>query len=92
MASKTALTNNENGALGKSKFVGGVAGAWTNFAGFLNDVRSELRKVVFPSRKEVQVTTTVVIVAVFLFGAFFFATDNLFKYGVNQLLKQLGGL
>ena len=34
---------------------------WT----FLRDVRSEMRKVVTPSREEVQSTTTVVIITVF---------------------------
>jgi preprotein translocase subunit SecE len=92
MASKTALANNENGSLGKSKFVGGIAASWANFTSFLSDVRSEMRKVVTPSRKEVQVTTTVVIPAVFIFGVFFFVTDNVFKVGVNMLLHKLGGL
>jgi preprotein translocase subunit SecE len=86
------MANNENGALGNSKIVGGVTGAWANFAGFLSDVRAEMRKVVAPSRKEVQVTTTVVIVAVFIFGIFFFVTDNIFKVAVNMLLNKLGGL
>ncbi len=44
-------------------------GMWNEFTRFLSDVRAEMRKVVAPSRKEVQATTTVVIVAVFLFGA-----------------------
>jgi preprotein translocase subunit SecE len=35
------------------------------------DVRAEMRKVVTPSRKEVQATTTVVLVTVFLFGFYF---------------------
>ena len=35
------------------------------FWNFLKEVRSELHKVVTPSRKEVQSTTTVVIITVF---------------------------
>ncbi len=45
----------------------------TNSTRFLSDVRAEMRKVVTPTRKEVQATTSVVIVTVFLFGVFFFA-------------------
>jgi preprotein translocase subunit SecE len=86
------MANNENGGLGKSNFFAGITGAWANMTGFLNDVRSEMRKVVTPSRKEVQVTTTVVIIAVFIFGVFFFVTDNVFKVAVNMLLNKLGGL
>jgi preprotein translocase SecE subunit len=51
-----------------------------------------MRKVVSPTWKEVKTTTGVVIVAVFLFGAYFFVVDGLFKQGVHALLKQLGGL
>ena len=39
--------------------------------GFLKDVRSEMRKVVTPSRAEVQTTTIVVIVTVFIFRRIF---------------------
>ena len=65
---------------------------WNEFAGFLRDVRAEMRKVVSPSWKEVKTTTGVVIIAVFLFGAYFFAVDGLFRQGVHALLKSLGGL
>ena len=65
---------------------------WTEFTHFLSDVRGEMRKVVTPSRKEVEATTTVVLVAVFIFGLFFFVVDSVFSYGLDRLLKQLGGL
>ena len=66
-------------------------GHWTNFTSFLSDVRAEMRKVVAPSRKEVQSTTTVVIIAVFIFGVFFFVVDTIFQYGLHALLGRLGG-
>jgi preprotein translocase subunit SecE len=69
-----------------------AVGAWKNFTHFLSDVRGEMRKVVTPSRKEVEATTTVVIIAVFIFGLFFFVVDSVFSYGLDRLLKQLGGL
>ena len=65
---------------------------WTNFTRFLSDVRAEMRKVVVPSRKEVKVTTSVVIVAVFIFGMFFFVVDWIFNIGIHELLVKLGGL
>ena len=68
-----------------------VTGTWNRFTAFLTDVRAEMRKVVAPGRKEVQITTWVVIVAVFLFGLFFFVVDAIFKYGIGQLLHKLGG-
>ena len=66
--------------------------SWKNFTHFLSDVRGEMRKVVTPSRKEVEATTTVVLVAVFIFGLFFFIVDGIFQFGLDRLLKQLGGL
>jgi preprotein translocase subunit SecE len=53
---------------------------------FLTDVRAEMRKVVTPTRTEVQATTTVVIVTVFLFAAYFFLVDYVVGQGVTQLI------
>ena len=75
-----------------SKWADSVLGVWTDFTRFLSDVRAEMRKVVTPSRKEVQATTTVVIVAVFIFGVYFFVIDGIFQMGMNRLLQQLGRL
>jgi preprotein translocase subunit SecE len=40
----------------------------------------------------VETTTTVVIIAVFIFGVFFFLVDGIFANSINQLLGRLGGL
>ena len=66
-----------------------VVGVWKDFTRFLSDVRAEMRKVVAPSRKEVEVTTTVVVITVFLFGVFFFAVDLVFKNIMSALLNKL---
>jgi preprotein translocase subunit SecE len=82
---KRQAANAEPNALAK------VVDTWKEFTQFLSDVRGEVRKVVTPSRKEVEATTTVVLVAVFIFGLFFFVVDAVFQYGLDRLLKQLGG-
>jgi len=69
-----------------------IMGTWNDFTRFLSDVRAEVRKVVTPSRKEVQATTTVVIATVFVFGLFFFVVDALCRMGVDRILMKLGGL
>ena len=69
-----------------------VVDTWKEFAQFLSDVRAEMRKVVTPSRKEVESTTTVVLIAVFLFGLFFFLVDWIFSLGLTTLLNRLTGL
>ncbi len=58
---------------------------------FLGDVRGELRKVTSPTRSEVQSTTTVVILAVFAFAAFFYIVDSVLGYLLQALLHSLGG-
>ena len=67
---------------------GGLAGikSWTERAkAFYHDVRTEMRKVTTPSRKEVQSTTTVVLIAVFLFGVYFWIIDNVIGRGLDYL-------
>jgi preprotein translocase subunit SecE len=71
--------------------MGKVGELWGNLTGFLTDVRSETRKVVVPNRKEVQATTTVVIVTVFLFGLFFYLLDSVFGRALQALLNKMGG-
>jgi preprotein translocase subunit SecE len=56
---------------------------------FYNDVRTEMRKVTTPSRKEVQGTTIVVIITVFLFGIYFAFIDKLLGTSLDRLLKTL---
>jgi preprotein translocase subunit SecE len=56
---------------------------------FLTDVRSEMKKVITPSRAEVQATTTVVIVTVFVFAAYFGIVDYLVGHAMDLLFKHL---
>lgn len=57
---------------------------------FLKDVRSEMRKVITPSREEVQSTTTVVIVTVFIFAAYFWIVDSGMDIIIKFILDRLG--
>ena len=58
-------------------------------AAFLRDVRSEMRKVITPSRTEVQSTTLIVIACVFLFAAYFAIVDFLVSHSIDILFKHL---
>jgi len=53
---------------------------------FYNDVRTEMKKVTSPSRKEVQGTTTVVIITVFLFGLYFWVVDLAITNSLERML------
>ena len=54
---------------------------------FLEEVRGEMKKVNYPGRKEVQATTTVVIITVFVFAAYFEVVDKVIEFGLSHLLK-----
>ena len=56
---------------------------------FLKEVRSEMRKVIWPSRAEVQSTTLVVLVTVFIFAGYFWLVDNVIGRAIEALLHQL---
>jgi preprotein translocase subunit SecE len=56
---------------------------------FYNDTRNEMKKVTTPSMKEVQSTTTVVIITVFLFGIYFYVVDGVIGGGLSWLLRTL---
>jgi preprotein translocase subunit SecE len=56
---------------------------------FYHDVRTEMKKVTTPSFKDVQATTVVVIITVFLFGVYFWVVDNTIGSGINYLFKYL---
>jgi preprotein translocase subunit SecE len=59
---------------------------WT----FLKDSKAELKKVTWPSRKEVTSTTLVVIVATVFFGFFLFFMDVIFSWAITQIKTLLG--
>ncbi|HYA16714.1 MAG TPA: preprotein translocase subunit SecE [Bryobacteraceae bacterium] len=56
---------------------------------YLNDIRSEMKRVTWPSRLQVQSTTLVVIFAVFLFAAYFKIVDQIIDSTVVRLYSIL---
>ena len=57
--------------------------AKTNAAEFVQQVRQELGRVTWPTRKETTVTTAMVFVMVFIAAGFFFVVDQVLSYGVR---------
>ena len=89
MSTKATVMNDEQQG-GLQKIGGSMTGTWDKLTNFLSDVRAEMKKVVTPSRKEVESTTTVVIISVFLFGLFFMLVDGIFQSAVNAILRRTG--
>ncbi len=69
---------------------GNVTGTWGSFRTFLVEVRNELKRVTWPSRKEVYATTIVVILTSIFFGLYLFALDGLLNTGIQWIFKRFG--
>jgi len=67
-----------------------MAMAKVNPGQFIREVRREVSKVTWPSRKETMVTTAMVFIMVFLTAMFFFLVDQVLALGVRLILG-LGG-
>ena len=52
---------------------------------FFQQVRQEVSRVTWPTRKETMITTAMVFVMVFIAAAFFFIVDQVFSAGVRLI-------
>jgi preprotein translocase subunit SecE len=57
---------------------------------FLSEVRNELKRVTWPSQKEVYATTVVVIATSVFFGIYLFALDQLLLTIVQWIFRRFG--
>jgi preprotein translocase subunit SecE len=58
----------------------------TNPLQFIQQVRSEVSKVVWPSRREVTTTTVMVFILATITAIFFFTVDLIIRYGLHAVL------
>jgi preprotein translocase subunit SecE len=66
----------------------GALGAWpAQTRGFLEEVRSEAKRVTWPSFTQIRATTIVVILTVFFFGVYFGILDWVFNNVIRRLLR-----
>ena len=61
-----------------------------NPAKFMREVRQEINRVTWPTRKETLVSTAMVLVLVLFAAVFFLLVDNLLSWGVQWILG-IGG-
>jgi len=71
MSKAALMETNEQDATAVQRAASGPA----RLIEFLKETRAEMRKVVTPTRNEVQSTTIVVLITVFLFAAYFALVD-----------------
>ena len=64
--------------------------ARTNPLQFMQQVRAEVAKVVWPTRRETLLTTAMVLVMATLTAIFFFFVDFLIRNGLEMILTTFG--
>ena len=69
---------------------GGITGWWGNARTFLTEVRNEMRRVTWPSRKEVYATTFVVILTAMFFGLYLWGLDLALDRIVRWIFRMSG--
>jgi preprotein translocase subunit SecE len=68
-----------------------VTGWWNRGRTFLTEVRNELKRVTWPSQKEVYATTIMVILTSAFFGLFLWVVDLSLTAAVNWVFHRFGG-
>lgn len=61
--------------------------ARTNPLQFIQQVRAETAKVVWPNRRETGLTTVMVMIMASVFATFFFLVDLLIRFGLERILQ-----
>jgi preprotein translocase subunit SecE len=62
----------------------------TNPIEFINQTRAEIAKVVWPTRREVTLTTVMVLILAALAAAFFSLVDLVIRMGLEGVLRAFG--
>ena len=63
---------------------------WKRLKSFLSEVKAEVGKVTWPSKQEVINTTTVVVVASFIFGIYLYLCDFIFLVLRDKIFQIFG--
>jgi preprotein translocase subunit SecE len=61
---------------------------WAELRAFFVEVKSELKKVTWPSKTEVQATTVVVVITTVVFGFYLYGMDLGFSFLLSLVLGQ----
>ena len=85
---KTVTADTEDSFGGRARE--SVTGWWTRGRRFLSEVRNEMGRVTWPSRKEVYATTVVVILTSIFFGVYLWGVDLLLNLVIGWVYRSLG--
>ena len=82
---KAAMVEHDESIGGRAR--DGVTGWYGRSRRFLSEVRNEMSRVTWPSRKEVYATTVVVILTSIFFGVYLYGVDVLFSAIVSWIFR-----
>jgi len=63
----------------------------TNPAQFVRQVRQEMQKVTWPERKDIFISSAIIILLVVLFSLFFLVTDQIWSKGLQWIIEKGSG-
>ena len=86
---KTAMAEHDESFGGRAR--DSVTGWWGRSRRFLSEVRNEMGRVTWPSRKEVYATTIMVILTSAFFGLFLWIVDLGLTNAVAWIFRRFGG-
>jgi preprotein translocase subunit SecE len=69
---------------------GALTGRWDRTRSFFTEVRSEMRRVTWPSRREVYATTVVVILTSAFFGIYLWGLDMAIGRAIEWVYRSFG--
>ena len=75
----------------REKHAAQSAGFLARVTQFLRDTRAEMRRVSWPSAKEVKNTTIITLIAVVFFAVYLFLIDRIWAFLIEHLRTWLGG-
>ena len=85
---KAAMAEHEESLGGRARE--SVTGWWGRSRRFLAEVRNEMARVTWPSRREVYATTLVVILTSAFFGIYLWGLDLALTWTINWVYRQFG--
>ena len=68
----------------------GPLGWWQRTGEFLTEVRNEMKRVTWPSQREVYATTVVVIITSIIFGLYLWGVDIALSTVLGWIFRSLG--
>ena len=84
-----AIEKHENGSDEKTGLRAPL-GWWGRMTEFVSEVRNEMKRVTWPTQREVYATTVVVILTATFFGLYLFSVDVALSALVQQIFQRFG--